>query len=137
VRQVDEHVRLVTFMHYDLGYFDDATCRLDPIRIPSPRICYRCVRYKPSPMCPEWTSCLVFGRYWTTFGLRRPSVLRLAGRWNAPRMEFCSVRGLDLPDDSARRFRSLAIEADGKATCCSPGPPGSLPSTRKPAALYT
>jgi putative transposase len=31
VRQVDEHVWLVTFMHYDLGYFDDETCRLEPI----------------------------------------------------------------------------------------------------------
>ena len=27
-------VRLVTFMHYDLGYFDDETCRLDPIENP-------------------------------------------------------------------------------------------------------
>ena len=31
VRQVDEHLWLVTFMHYDLGYFDDETCRLEPI----------------------------------------------------------------------------------------------------------
>ena len=29
VRQVDEHIWLVTFMHYHLGYFDDETCRLD------------------------------------------------------------------------------------------------------------
>jgi putative transposase len=34
VRQVDEHVWLVTFMHYDLGYFDDETCRLEPIENP-------------------------------------------------------------------------------------------------------
>jgi len=34
VRQVDEHVWLVTFMHYDLGYFDDETCRLEPIDNP-------------------------------------------------------------------------------------------------------
>jgi hypothetical protein len=34
VRQVDEHLWLVTFMHYDLGYFDDETCRLGPIENP-------------------------------------------------------------------------------------------------------
>jgi putative transposase len=30
VKQIDEHVWLVTFMHYDLGFFDDETCRLEP-----------------------------------------------------------------------------------------------------------
>ena len=30
IKQVDEHVWLVTFMHYDLGFFDDETCRLEP-----------------------------------------------------------------------------------------------------------
>ena len=34
VKQVDEHIWLVTFMHYDLGYFDDETCRLEPIQNP-------------------------------------------------------------------------------------------------------
>jgi len=34
VEQVDEHIGLVTFMHYDLGYFDDETCRLGPIDNP-------------------------------------------------------------------------------------------------------
>ena len=34
VRQVQEHLWLVTFMHYDLGYFDDETCRLEPISNP-------------------------------------------------------------------------------------------------------
>ena len=34
VTQVSEHVWLVTFMHYDLGYFDDETCRLEPIDNP-------------------------------------------------------------------------------------------------------
>jgi len=32
--QVDEHLWLVTFMQYDLGYFDDETCRLEPIENP-------------------------------------------------------------------------------------------------------
>jgi putative transposase len=34
VTQVGEHVWLVTFMRYDLGYFDDETCRLEPIDNP-------------------------------------------------------------------------------------------------------
>jgi putative transposase len=34
VRQVDEHVWLVTFMDYELGYFDDETCRLESIDNP-------------------------------------------------------------------------------------------------------
>ena len=28
------HIWLVTFMQYDLGYFDDETCRLEPIENP-------------------------------------------------------------------------------------------------------
>ena len=31
VPQVGERIWLVTFMHYDLGYFDDEICRLGPI----------------------------------------------------------------------------------------------------------
>ena len=34
ITQVGERVWLVTFMHYDLGYFDDETCRLEPIDNP-------------------------------------------------------------------------------------------------------
>jgi hypothetical protein len=34
VKQVDEHIWLITFMYYDLGYFDDETCRLEPIDNP-------------------------------------------------------------------------------------------------------
>ena len=34
VKQVDERIWLVCFMHYDLGYFDDETCRLEPIANP-------------------------------------------------------------------------------------------------------
>ena len=45
VKQTDEHIWLVSFMHYDLGYFDDETCRLEPIENP----------FGPSllPMSPE------------------------------------------------------------------------------------
>ena len=34
VKQVDDHIWLVTFMHYDWGYFDNETCRLEPIGDP-------------------------------------------------------------------------------------------------------
>ena len=34
VKQVSERVWLVSFMDYDLGYFDDETCRLEPIENP-------------------------------------------------------------------------------------------------------
>ena len=42
---------LVTFMEDDLGYFDDETCRLEPIDNPfGPKLL---------PMSPEWTQCRV------------------------------------------------------------------------------
>lgn len=34
VKEVGEHIWLVTFTEYDLGYFDDETCRLEPIDNP-------------------------------------------------------------------------------------------------------
>jgi putative transposase len=33
-KEVDEGIWLVSFMHYDLGYFDDETCRLEPVANP-------------------------------------------------------------------------------------------------------
>src|SRR5688572_16180238 len=45
VKQVSDRIWLVTFMDYDLGYFDDETCRLEPIENPfGPKVL---------PMCPE------------------------------------------------------------------------------------
>jgi putative transposase len=45
VTQVGERIWLVTFMRYDLGYFDDETCRLEPIENPfAPKLL---------PMSPE------------------------------------------------------------------------------------
>jgi len=34
IKQVDERIWRATFMQYDLGYFDDATCRLEPLQNP-------------------------------------------------------------------------------------------------------
>jgi putative transposase len=33
-RQVEDRVWLVSFLNYDLGYFDDESCRLEPINNP-------------------------------------------------------------------------------------------------------
>ena len=45
VKQVDDKIWLVSFMHYDLGYFDHETGRLEPIENPfSPKVL---------PMSPE------------------------------------------------------------------------------------
>jgi len=45
IRQVEVHIWLVSFMHYDLGYFDDETCRLEPLQNP--------FGTKVLPMSPE------------------------------------------------------------------------------------
>ena len=45
VKQVDDKVWLVSFMQYDLGYFDSDTCRLEPIENP--------FAAKVLPMCSE------------------------------------------------------------------------------------
>ena len=45
VKQVSDQIWLVSFMNYDLGYFDEETCRLEPIENPfSPKVL---------PMSPE------------------------------------------------------------------------------------
>jgi len=45
VKQVSDRIWLVSFMDYDLGYFDDETCRLEPIENPfGPKVL---------PMSPE------------------------------------------------------------------------------------
>ena len=34
IKQTDDHIWLVSFLDYDLGYFDDETCRLEPLKNP-------------------------------------------------------------------------------------------------------
>ena len=34
VKEVANRIWLVSFMHYDLGFFDDETCRLEPVANP-------------------------------------------------------------------------------------------------------
>jgi putative transposase len=45
VKQVSDRIWLVSFMHYDLGFFDDETCRLEPVANP--------FEAKVLPMSPE------------------------------------------------------------------------------------
>jgi hypothetical protein len=65
---------LVTSMHYDLRYFDDETCRLEPIEGP----------FGPEmlPMSEEWTAASAAAKAnGTTFAnLHRRSVPRLGCR---------------------------------------------------------
>ena len=42
-------------MRYDLGYFDDETCRLEPIENPFVPKLFPCLRNEVLPMSPEWT----------------------------------------------------------------------------------
>ena len=53
VKRVSDRIWLVTFMHYDLGYFDDETYRLEPIDNP--------FGSKVLPMCPVWSVTHVSG----------------------------------------------------------------------------
>jgi putative transposase len=34
IKETEEKIWLVSFMDYDLGYFDEETCRLEPLRNP-------------------------------------------------------------------------------------------------------
>lgn len=45
IKEVDDGIWLVSFMHYDLGYLDDETYRLEPIANP--------FGAKVLPMSPE------------------------------------------------------------------------------------
>jgi hypothetical protein len=58
IKQVDEGIWLVSFMHYDLGYTDleQKTCKPSTTR--SARGCHPCLRYVLIPMCPGRTEML-------------------------------------------------------------------------------
>ena len=44
IKEVSDRIWLVTFMHYDLGFFDHEVCRLEPVADP--------FEPKVSPMSP-------------------------------------------------------------------------------------
>jgi putative transposase len=47
IKQVDEHIWLVSFMHYDLGYSTMRPADWSPSPTPSARKCYLCLRNNP------------------------------------------------------------------------------------------
>jgi hypothetical protein len=65
IKEVDDGIWLVSFMHYDLGYFDLEQKTLQPSTTRPARGCHPCLRYKPLrykplrykplPMCPGRT----------------------------------------------------------------------------------
>jgi len=46
IKQVSDRIWLVSFMDYDLGYFDDEECRLEPLANPFGRKVLPCLRYE-------------------------------------------------------------------------------------------
>ena len=50
VREVTDHIWLISFMHYDLGFFDTSAPVSNAPPIPSVLKCQRCPRYKSSAM---------------------------------------------------------------------------------------
>ena len=57
IKEVHDDIWLVSFMDYDLGYFDLETRVLEPWKIRSAQKCYPCSRYILLPMSPGWTLC--------------------------------------------------------------------------------
>ena len=55
VKQVEDKIWLVTFMRYDLGFFDHETCRIESAANPFAAKLYPCLRYKMAPIQSEWT----------------------------------------------------------------------------------
>jgi hypothetical protein len=55
IKEVHDHIWLVSFMDYDLGYFDLETPGLEPLENPFGPKCYPCSRYILLPMSPGWT----------------------------------------------------------------------------------
>lgn len=55
IKEVDDAIWLVSFMHYDLGYIDLEQKTLQTLDNRSGRGCYPCLRNSLSPMCPGWT----------------------------------------------------------------------------------
>ena len=47
IEQVSHNIWLVSFIDYDLGYFDHQTCRSNPSTIPSDQKYHLCLQYKP------------------------------------------------------------------------------------------
>src|ERR1035441_5072427 len=62
IKEVDEGIWLVSFMHYDLGYFDLEQKTLQPLDNPFGTRLSPCLRYDLLPMSPGRTYGIVAGR---------------------------------------------------------------------------
>jgi hypothetical protein len=72
IKQTDDRIWLVSFMDYDLGYFDDQTCRLEPLANPfGPKVL---------PMSPEWNVTHVSGT--------DPNLMARPERFERPTLRF-------------------------------------------------
>ncbi len=76
IKEVDEGIWLVTFMHYDLGYFDLEQKTCNPSTTRSARGCHPCLRYVLLPMSPGWTQC-IRRRGSQSTPIERPSIFDL------------------------------------------------------------
>ena len=56
IKEVDEGIWLVSFMHYDLGYIDLEQRNLATNRQPLRQGCHPCLRNNLLPMSPDWTN---------------------------------------------------------------------------------
>jgi hypothetical protein len=55
LKEVDDGIWLVSFMHYDLGYIDLEQKPCNPSTTRSARGCHPCLRNTPLPMSPDRT----------------------------------------------------------------------------------
>src|SRR6201988_5136313 len=62
IKEVDEGIWIVSFMHYDLGYIDLEQKTLQPLDNPFGASCYLCLRYGLSPMSRGQTQLSVAER---------------------------------------------------------------------------
>ena len=55
IKEVDEGIGLVSFMHHDPGYIDLEQKTPQTLDNPFGRSCHACLQCAPSPMCPGLT----------------------------------------------------------------------------------
>lgn len=131
IKEVADQIWLVTFMAYDLGFFDQDEGHVQPAPNPFIPNCYLCLRYELSPMSPGRTI-----KYWWR---RRHShclmnqYLELPSARNAPENtpDFKQYR---LPTSAKHSRRGSFHHGRAKATTQSPG---VVPSTECPPAATT
>ena len=91
IQEVHDDIWLVSFMDYDLGYFDLETRVLETLENPFDQKCYPCLRYVVLPMSPGRTPLM-----WSRGRELNPRPADLA---RGPRVEqFTQVRLRVVPE---------------------------------------